>query len=179
MAYKRFEDTPVWQKAVELYLLTEELLANSGFKATGAFRNQLDRAALSVSNNIAEGFERGTTPDRINFLYIAKGSAGEVRSMLALKLSTASPSPLADQLQTLKDCAESCARQLGAWAEQLQNSDIKGQRHLTEHSRDQYQKAKAREAGVKSWNETIMKYTTDLPDDHPLKLQARSKGQIP
>ena len=44
----------------------------------------MDRAALSVSNNIAEGFERGTTNELLQFIYIARGSAGEVRSMLAL-----------------------------------------------------------------------------------------------
>jgi four helix bundle protein len=45
-------------------------------------QDQLERAALSVSNNIAEGFERGTTNELLAFIYIARGSAGEVRSML-------------------------------------------------------------------------------------------------
>jgi four helix bundle protein len=53
MTYKSFEELPVWQKAAELYKLTEELLENEAFKATRGFRDQLDRAALSVSNNIA------------------------------------------------------------------------------------------------------------------------------
>jgi len=66
--YERFEDVPVWQKAAELYEATEELLGNDLFEASRGFRDQLDRAALSVSNNIAEGFERGTTNERLAFL---------------------------------------------------------------------------------------------------------------
>ena len=60
MTYQRFEDVPVWQKATHLYEATEELLENRSFHATRGFKDQLDRAALAVSNNIAEGFERGT-----------------------------------------------------------------------------------------------------------------------
>src|SRR6266481_5042496 len=85
MTYKSFEELPVWQKAAELYELIEDLLENEAIKATRGFRDQLDRAALSVSNNIAEGFERGTTNELLAFIYIARGSAGEVRSMLCLK----------------------------------------------------------------------------------------------
>src|SRR5512137_831939 len=80
--YKRFEDLPVWNAAIELahdvYALTEK----SQFKGKYSLRDQIERAALSVSNNIAEGFERGTTQELLTFLYIARGSAGEVRSML-------------------------------------------------------------------------------------------------
>jgi four helix bundle protein len=52
------------------------------FKGRYSLRDQLERAALSVSNNIAEGFERGTTQELLTFIYISQGSAGEVRSML-------------------------------------------------------------------------------------------------
>src|SRR5205814_368833 len=84
MTDNRFEALPVWQKVVELYEAIEELLENHKFIVTRGFRDQLDRAALSVSNNIAEGFERGTTAELFAFIYIARGSA-EVRSMLCLK----------------------------------------------------------------------------------------------
>src|SRR5687767_12418017 len=85
MTYERFENVPVWQTAAELYEAVEILLENDTFHASRGFRDQLDRAALSVSNNIAEGFERGTTNELLAFLYIARGSAGEVRSMLCLR----------------------------------------------------------------------------------------------
>ncbi len=85
MTYKRFEDLPVWLTAADLYDATEDLLENESFHASRGFRDQLDRAALSVSNNIAEGFERGTTNELLAFIYIARGSAGEARSMVCLK----------------------------------------------------------------------------------------------
>jgi four helix bundle protein len=56
MSYKQFEDLPVWQEAARLYEATEDLLENKAFVATRSLKDQLDRAALSVSNNIAEGF---------------------------------------------------------------------------------------------------------------------------
>src|SRR6266403_6360888 len=146
MTYERFEDLPVWQKAADLYEQTEELLEAETFKATRGFRDQLDRAALSVSNNIAEGFERGTTNELLAFIYIARGSAGEVRSMLCLKERFAKkanwPTDLKSQISDLKSIAESCSRQLRGWADSLQNSEIKGQRHLTDKARRQTEEQK-------------------------------------
>ena len=72
MTYQRFEDLPVWQEAARLYELTEDLLGTKSLQASRGFRDQIDRAALSVSNNIAEGFERGTTNELLQFLYIAR-----------------------------------------------------------------------------------------------------------
>jgi len=56
--YKRFEDLPVWQAAACLYDRTDEFINHAPPRLTRSFRDQLERAALSVSNNIAEGFER-------------------------------------------------------------------------------------------------------------------------
>src|SRR5947199_48372 len=100
MTYQRFEDLPVWQKAAELYELTEKLLDRVSFQASRGFRDQLDRASLSISNNIAGGFERGTTNELLAFLYIARGSAGEVRSMLCLKERRANKSGWSGDLQS-------------------------------------------------------------------------------
>lgn len=82
--YQRFEDLPVWRTAAELYDRTDDFMDRAPPRLRHSFRDQLERAALPVSNNIAEGFERGTTNELLAFLYIARGSAGEVRSMLLI-----------------------------------------------------------------------------------------------
>jgi four helix bundle protein len=175
MTYQSFEELPVWQKAADLYEATEDLLDNPTFHASGGFRAQLDRAALSVSNNIAEGFERGTTNELINFLYIARGSSGEVRSMLTLRLRRANKvgwsSDLESQISNLKSIAESCSRQLRGWAESLQNTDIKGQRHLTAKVRRESED-KTRAANFQK--ELLRK----LPPAHPLRKDAEERGVI-
>lgn len=77
--FQQFEDLRVWQAARELYKLTSQYFSDS---KQYFFRDQILKAALSVSNNIAEGFERKSNKEWIYFLYVAKGSCGEVRSML-------------------------------------------------------------------------------------------------
>jgi four helix bundle protein len=175
MTYKRFEDLPVWQKAAEMYELTELLLENESFHASRGFRDQLDRAALSVSNNIAEGFERGTTNELLAFIYIARGSAGEVRSMLCLRERSVgkrgSPAHLKSQISDLKSTAESCSRQLCAWADSVKNSEIKGQRHLTDKSRHE-------EGQRKSAADVQKELLRNLPASHPLRQDAEERGLL-
>src|ERR1700676_2406637 len=72
MKYTRFEDLPVWQAASELALRVYALGEKAPVRRHRSMRDQIERAALSVSNNIAEGFERGTTPELLTFL-IARG----------------------------------------------------------------------------------------------------------
>jgi len=84
MKYERFEQLPVWQAAIELAAKTYAISKRPALRRERGLRDQMERAAVSVSNNIAEGFERGTTQELLTFLYIARGSAGEVRSMLCL-----------------------------------------------------------------------------------------------
>src|ERR1051325_460929 len=74
MKYSRFEDLPVWKAAAELFVRVDRLRVHPGFVGTGDTKDQLQRSALSVSNNIAEGFELGTTEQLITFLYYARGS---------------------------------------------------------------------------------------------------------
>ncbi len=81
MKIERFEDIIAWKKSKELTLLIYK-----NFKQTKdfSFKNQIERASISIMNNIAEGFERQTNKEFKNFLFIAKGSCGEVRSMLSI-----------------------------------------------------------------------------------------------
>ena len=75
---ERFEDLEIWQESRRLHKLV--YLALDQCKDF-SFRDQMRRAALSVMNNISEGFERRTKKDFAHFLDLSKGSAGEVRSM--------------------------------------------------------------------------------------------------
>ena len=135
MTYKRFEDLPVWQAGLELARRVYVLTALPPFRRNRSLRDQIERAAESVSNNIAEGFERGTTQELLSFVYIARGSAGEVRSMLCLVDTLTDFADLKSEISNLKSHAEVVSRQLRAWADSLQNSPITGQRYLTEKAR--------------------------------------------
>ena len=135
MKYKSFEDLPVWQTAIDLARHTYAMTEHQSFRGHAGLRDQLERAALSVSNNIAEGFERGSTNELLAFLYIARGSAGEVRSMLCLLERITSFSPLKSEICNLRLAAAGISRQLYGWIEQLKNSDITGQRHLNDKVR--------------------------------------------
>jgi len=83
MKIDRFEDILAWQKSEILVL---DVYKNFKNCRDFAFRDQIQRAAVSIMNNIAEGFERRTNKELSNFLFIAKGSCAEVRSMLHLAL---------------------------------------------------------------------------------------------
>lgn len=168
--YQRFEDLPVWQEAIVLAEKCEDFIDAAKDRITWSKRDQMDRASLSVSNNIAEGFERGTTNELLAFLYIARGSAGEVRSMLCFFERRPKLRDFRSQISDLKSIAESCSRQLGAWAQSLQNSDIAGPRHLNNQTRENYQKRKANDTGVAEFQKLLEQH---LPPDHPLRTGKR------
>ncbi|HEC34327.1 MAG TPA: four helix bundle protein [Chloroflexi bacterium] len=83
---ERFEGLRVWQEAREIVSLVYRLTAKFPPNERYGLASQMQRAAVSTMSNIAEGFERGTTKEFINFLYIAKGSNGEVRSQAYVAL---------------------------------------------------------------------------------------------
>jgi len=175
MTYERFEDLPVWQEAIRLAEGCEDFLIAAKSKITYSKRDQLDRCSLSVSNNIAEGFERGTTNENLAFLYIARGSAGEVRSMLCFFERRPALKDFKSQITNLKSIAESCSRQLRAWSEYLQNSDIKGQRHLNERSRTEWAKRQQTEKSRQSFEETMREGFKKFPKDHPARIEFERK----
>jgi four helix bundle protein len=77
---KRFEDLEVWQLGRALVKDVYEVTQNTELQKDFGLRDQLRRSAVSIMANISEGFERKTQKEFINFLFIAKGSCGELRS---------------------------------------------------------------------------------------------------
>ena len=149
MRYKRFEDLPVWNSAIELAVQVYELTSKPQFRLRYSLRDQIERAAVSVSNNIAEGFERGTNNELLAFLYIARGSAGEVRSMICLFDRIPELRELKADFPGIKSKAESCSRQLKAWTKSLQDSDLKGERHVNQKARRAEQAVRERDEFLK------------------------------
>lgn len=172
--YKRFEDLPVWKEAVELAVAANTLVRSSPLQRDRDYTSQLRRAALSASNNIAEGFERGTTEELLTFVYIARGSAGEVRSMMYVleRLPGYDTNNLKSQISNLKSSAESIGRQLRAWADSLQNSDIKGQRRMTAQSQKWYRARKEAE----EYDRELRVEQERIFQQHEAELQARLAG---
>jgi four helix bundle protein len=138
MQYRRFEDLPVWNDSAEFSVRVYEFTAGNQFRRHPGLRDQLERAALSISNNIAEGFERGSTKELLAFLYISRGSAGEVRSMLKVLLKWNEFSNFKSQISDLIGDSERISRQLYGWIESLKNSEIAGQRRLDDKARNLY-----------------------------------------
>ena len=81
-AVRDFEELAIFQKARELSKKIYPITNKDGFKSDFRFVQQIRAAAGSIMDNIAEGFERGGNKEFLNFLYISKGSCGEVRSQL-------------------------------------------------------------------------------------------------
>ncbi|CAN5521100.1 hypothetical protein BH20ACI3_BH20ACI3_09480 [soil metagenome] len=153
MKYKRFEDLPVWKDAIELAVRVFALTAKPVFRPYTGVRDQVERASVSVSNNIAEGFERGTTQELLTFLYISRGSCGETRSVLCLCERLPGFVNLRSEISDLKSRAESISRQLRGWCSSLQNSDIRGQRYLTDKGRRATKEAREREEFLRELEE--------------------------
>ncbi|MCO6511197.1 MAG: four helix bundle protein [Aridibacter famidurans] len=124
MQYERFEDLPVWKDAIDFSVNVFEFTSQSRglFGDLGDLKSQIERASVSISRNIAEGFERGSNAELIRFLYIARGSCGECRSLTHIFGNVPNFRSKKHQVQTLRSSAESISRQLVGWIESLQNT---------------------------------------------------------
>lgn len=111
--YKRFEDLPVWILAKDLAVKIYQITKNEKFRKDYALVDQIRRASISISSNIAEGFERGSKKEFIQFLYIAKGSLGEVRSQLQVCFELGYMNE--QNLKTLLSQSYDLSNQLGAF----------------------------------------------------------------
>lgn len=124
---KRFEEIKAWQEARELaktvYAITRlgDLCKDFGLK------DQLQRAAVSVGSNIAEGFARNGNKEFIKFLWIAKGSATEVQSQLYTALDIKYITE--DQFNLVFKKAESCIVLIDRFIKALKSTEISGERY--------------------------------------------------
>jgi len=84
MTYQDFEDLPIWKNAIAVAKEINLLTKNLAFSKDLGLKDQIRRAAVSISSNIAEGFERCNNKEFIRFLYYAKGSASEIRTQLLI-----------------------------------------------------------------------------------------------
>ena len=84
MSVIRFEELEVWQESISLAVDVYTVSKNGDFNQDFGFRDQVRRSAVSISSNIAEGKERETIPEFVRYLYVAKGSSGELKTQLMI-----------------------------------------------------------------------------------------------
>ena len=127
---KRFEDSEAWQKARELTALIYRLTNQGELRRDFAMRDQMRRAASSVMGNIAEGFERGGNSEFRQFLAIAKGSAGELRSHVHVPLDAGFITQQEFD-QPYSACLEA-SRLIAGLMRYLERSDKRGPKYKTD-----------------------------------------------
>jgi len=125
---QKFEDLICWQKS---RLLTKEIYKALKDCKDFGFKDQIQRAAVSIMSNIAEGFERGTQQEFINYLYIAKGSAGEVRAQLYVALDVGYLN--IETFKYLNNLVQECSRLVQSFAQKVKG----GARHGSQFKRTQ------------------------------------------
>jgi four helix bundle protein len=121
---KTFEELPVWQAARTLVRDSYSVTSVVPVSRDAGLCDQIQRAAVSVASTLAEGHERGSTQELVQFLFYAKGSAGEVRSQLyhAEDLGYV-PARRAEDLRLF---AADIGRQLSAWIQSMQTPGFRG-----------------------------------------------------
>ncbi|MGQ0667876.1 MAG: four helix bundle protein [Nitrospiraceae bacterium] len=114
---ERFEDIKAWQTARDLVSAVYRVSGKGKFEKDFGLRDQIRRASVSVMSNVAEGFERCSDKEFHRFLYIAKGSAGEVRSHLFVALDLGYVTT--DEFHDLRARAEEVAKALSGFISYL------------------------------------------------------------
>ena len=120
---RQFEELLMWQKARELTKEIYKIFKDLKLKDYG-LQDQMQRASVSIMSNIAEGFERGTKLEFLNYLYIAKGSAGEVRAQLYVALDSGYLN--IGTFKLLNGLVLDCSRLISSFIESLKTSEFQG-----------------------------------------------------
>jgi four helix bundle protein len=161
-----FEELHVYQRARELTNSIYKLTRARDFAADHGLVDQIRRATTSIMSNIAEGFERGSKTEFIQFLYIAKGSCGEVRAQLQIALDQQFISQA--EYNRLHDLARRTSGMLSNFIAHLQQSDYQGEKF----SRPQRQSLAAQQArldALRSAQEVNMRNQPTPPNNNTSK----------
>ncbi len=129
---RQFEDLLAWKKSREL--VREVYKAFRGCNDRG-FTDQIQRAAVSVMSNIAEGFESGTRQEFLNYLYIAKGSAGEVRAQLYAAYDIGYLN--IEMFKNLNGLAVECSKLIASFIKGLKSSQFVGTQYKKEKTKQE------------------------------------------
>jgi four helix bundle protein len=127
MRIERFEDIEVWKLARDLCNHVFKLTMEEPFCSDFRFRDQIRASSGSVMDNIAEGFERGGNKEFIQFLFIAKGSCGEVRSQSYRTYDNGYISE--DTFDGLLNMTINLSKRISGFITYLKSSDFKGQKY--------------------------------------------------
>lgn len=121
---KTFEDIEAWRKARQFCKEIYNLTLEGSFAKDFSLRDQINRSSGSIMDNIAEGFERGSKNEFIQFLSYSKGSAGEARSQLHRALDRNHITEAV--FQKLSKESEEISKMIGGFTSYLNKSEIKG-----------------------------------------------------
>jgi four helix bundle protein len=124
---QRFEDIEAWKRARELTNRVYDASNSGQFAKDFALKDQIRRAVISITSNIAEGFERGGDQEFTQFLAMANASCGETRSQLYVALDQGYISEMA--FQQLSDDTEAIGRMISGFMNYLQNSPMRGHKY--------------------------------------------------
>ncbi len=117
--YKKFEDLPCWQKARELCRLVFKLTSKAKFQKDSGLREQIWKAAGSAMDNIAEGFDDGSSREFVRFLGYSQRSCGELQSQLYRALDCGYISK--SEFEVAYDIASECRKQVKGFRKYLRN----------------------------------------------------------
>ncbi|CUS31470.1 four helix bundle protein [Candidatus Nitrospira nitrificans] len=130
--FERFEDIEAWRQARVLCVEMYQVSGKGAFAKDFGLRDQIRRASVSIMSNIAEGFERSGSGEFVQFLAIAKGSAGEVRSQLYVALDQGYIAR--EDFGRLSGLAGDAARMVAGLMNYLRKAGVKGTKYKTRHT---------------------------------------------
>ena len=127
MKIKKFEDLESWKKARKLTNAVYDATAAGRFTRDFGLKDQIRRASISILSNIAEGFERGGDKEFLQFLAVAKGSCGEVRSQLYIAIDQGYLHQ--DLFDELSERAAEIGRLISGMMKYLSKSELRGSKY--------------------------------------------------